>query len=169
MLVVQWPLLILEQSMSDNNDPNVEEIKERLKIEIPIEEEETTGGADDGGKSAENDIVDEINKLGQQFVDALQAAWNSEERAKFEAEIKEGVRTFADEVEMAISSVKEGGASQKFREDAEQMRQKMKTDDVAEKARTGFVQGLRWLSNEMGKLADQFAPEPKEKSPDDIS
>lgn len=157
--------------MSDNNEPNVEEIKARLKIEIPIEEEETTeaSGAGGEGKSAENDIMDEINKLGQQFVDALQSAWNSEERAKFESEIKEGVRTFADEVEKAISSVKEGGAGQKLREDAEQMRQKMKTDDVAEKARTGFVQGLRWLSSEMGKLADQFAPEPTEKSPDDIA
>jgi hypothetical protein len=26
------------------------------------------------------------------------------------------------------------------------------------KARTGIVQGLQWLSEELGKLADQFTP-----------
>lgn len=153
--------------MSDNHKSD-----EPLKIDIPVEEEETSkAGAQssDAKKSAESDIMDEINKLGQQFVDALQSAWNSEERAKFEAELKEGVRTFADEVEKAISSVKEGGAGKKLRQDAEQMRQKMKSEDVTTKARDSFVQGLRWLSTEMGKLADQFTPEPKEKSPDDIA
>ena len=160
--------------MSDTNEPNVEEIKERLKIEIPIEEEETTSrGAGEGTSSAENDVMDELNKLGQQFVDALQSAWNSEERAKFEAEVKEGVRTFADEVEKAIQSVKDGSAGTKFRNDAQEVREKVNervsTDDISEQVRTGFVSGLRWLSSEMGKLADQFSPEPKEKSPEDVA
>ena len=159
-------------SDNENNTPDVEEIKDRLKIEIPVEEEETTGGSSETN-SAENDIMDEINKLGQQFVDALQSAWNSEERAKFEAEVNDGVRTFADEVEKAIQSVKDGSAGEKFRNDAQDVREKVNervsTDDISEQVRTGFVSGLRWLSSEMGKLADQFTPEPKEKSPDDVA
>ncbi|MGB1250691.1 MAG: hypothetical protein ACPG8W_08785 [Candidatus Promineifilaceae bacterium] len=156
--------------MSDTNEPNVDEIKDRLKIDIPIEDEDDAGTESaEGTDSAENDILDELNKMGQQFADALQSAWNSEERARFETEIKEGVRIFADEVEKAIQGVKDGNTGQKLREDAEEMRQKMNAEEVGEKARTSFVSGLRWLSTEMGKLADQFTPEPKEKSPEDVA
>ena len=69
------------------SDESVEEIKARLKVEIPVEEEEVLKVEVDG----ENGIVDELSKMGRKFAETLQSTWNSEERANFESEVREGV------------------------------------------------------------------------------
>lgn len=54
-----------------------EQLKERIKIEIPVEDE---NGHE--GKQSEADLVEEMKKLGRQFAEAIRAAWNSQERQK---------------------------------------------------------------------------------------
>ena len=140
--------------MSDEQVPDVKEIKERLKIEIPVEEE--VSKADIKGM----DVAAELKDLGRQFADTLRTAWNSQERQRIEAEIREGVKSFADEVDKAIREAKESPTAARVREEAGQVVNKVETTDVGRRVRSGLVQGLQWLSEELGKLADQFtAPE----------
>ena len=47
--------------------------------------------------------------------------------------------------------------------------QKVETSDLGRKARDGVVQGLSWMSEELGRLAEQFnRGDQAEKSPQDI-
>jgi hypothetical protein len=141
--------------------PSVEAIKERLKIEIPVEEEPVAG------KGAEPDLSDELRKVGRQFAETLKAAWTSEERVKLEHEVREGVKSFADEVEKVIHEVRKSGAAQKMKEEAADIKTRAESGELAQKARVNFAQGLRWLSEELTKLANQFTPaEPAEKAPE---
>jgi hypothetical protein len=138
--------------MSDEQVPDVKEIKERLKVEIPVEEELSKADV----KSM--DVAAELKDLGRQFADTLRTAWNSQERQRIENEIREGVKSFADEVDKAIREAKESQTAARVREEAGQVVNKVEATEVGRRVRSGLVQGLQWLSEELGKLAAQFNP-----------
>lgn len=143
--------------MSDEQVPSVEEIKERLKVEIPVEEEPAKA------ETSRRDYTGELKELGRQFADTVQTAWNSEERARVENEVREGVKSFVNEVDKAIREAKESQAAAKIKEEAAEVKTKIESGKLGQKTRGGLVQGLQWLSEELGKLAEQFTP--AEKSP----
>ncbi|HUM69633.1 MAG TPA: hypothetical protein PLK31_12415 [Chloroflexota bacterium] len=144
--------------MSDEM-PNVDQLKadERLKIEVPVEEEVTK--ADTSGTP---DVTAELRGLGRQFVETLQTAWNSEERQRFEKEVREGMRSFADEIDKAIQEVRSSEATVKIKTEASQAAEKVQTSETGQKARAGFAKSLQWLSEELGSLATKFTPPEKE-------
>ena len=136
--------------MSDNDIPDVAEIKERLKIE------EEDLAPEEGVKAESSTIVDQLQDLGIQVADTLRSAWESEERQKVEEEVREGVKSFANEIDKAIHDIRDGQTGQRIKEEATNIKSKVETGELVDKAKTGVVQGLRWLSDELGKLAEQF-------------
>jgi signal recognition particle GTPase len=147
--------------MSDEQTPDVEEIKNRLSEEpqIPVEESET--------QKAAHDVSEEFRRLGQQFSETLQRAWRSEERHRLEGEVRRGLTTFANEVDKALSELKETKAAKKAKEEASELREKVETGEVGYKTRRGVAQGLQWLSQELAKLAEQFTPVAEEPADDE--
>ncbi len=145
--------------MSDETS-NVDQLKadERLKIEVPVEEEVTK--ADTSG--APVDVTAELRGLGRQFVETLQTAWNSEERQRIEKEVRDGMRSFADEIDKAIQEVRSSEATTKVKTEASQVAEKVQTSEAGQKARVGFAKSLQWLSEELGNLATKFTPPEKE-------
>ncbi len=144
--------------MSDDKTPDVEEIKERL--EIPVEEEPVKADTESG---IDNDIVEELKNLGRQFAETIETAWQGEERQRIESQVREGVKSFVDEVDNVIREARESDAVDKIRTEAVEMKERVETGEFSRKARSGIVQGLGWLSEELSKLADQLIP--AEKSP----
>jgi hypothetical protein len=143
--------------MSDEQTPSVEEIKERLKVDIPVEEEPIKA------ETGQRDISNELKELGRQFADTVQTAWHSEEKQRIENEVRQGVKSFVDEVDKAIREAKESQAAAKVKEEATEVKSKIESGEFGQKTREGLVQGLQWLSEELGKLAEQFTV--AEKSP----
>lgn len=142
--------------MSNEEFPNVEEIKDRLKIEIPVEEEPVA-------QKPQPDLVDEFKNVGRQFAETIRTAWASQERQRIEAEIREGVKLFADEVSKAVHEVKDSPPAQRAKEEASNIKGKVESGEIAQKARVNLAQGLHWLSEELERLSQQFTP--VEKSP----
>ena len=138
--------------MSD--DPNVDELKaeERLKVEIPVEDEEVTKA----DVQEEVDVTAELRNLGRQFVNTLNSAWNSEERQRFESEVREGIQSFASEIDKAIEEVRSAEATEKVKTEASQVAEKVQTSEVGQKALMGLTKGLHWLSVELDSLATKF-------------
>ncbi len=149
--------------MSDEQTPDIEEIKER--IEIPIEEDDIEGLKADE-KTNGPDLGEEFKKFGRQFAETIEAAWNSEERVRVETEIREGVHSFVDEIDAVIREAKSSEKAEKLKNNAAGAKNRAESSEFGMKARDGIIQGLAWLSDEFGKLADQFAA--SEKSPEDI-
>ncbi len=149
--------------MSD--DPEVDELKaeERLKIEIPIDDEETTKA----DVQEEVDITAELRNLGRQFVGTLNSAWNSEERQNFETEVREGMHSFANEIDKAIEEVRNAETTEKVKTEASQVAGKVQASDVGQKALTGLASGLQWLSLELDGLAIKFGTPEKPVSEDE--
>lgn len=149
-------------TMNDEETPDVEDIKIRLGDEIPVEEETTYKA-----QTEESEVVDELRNLGQQFANTLRAAWFSEERKQFEQEMREGVQTFAQEVDKAVKDIASSEAAKKAKTEAEEIKTKADASDVAEKTRSGLAHGLRRFSEELSKLADSFTPVEKQPPSED--
>ena len=115
---------------------------------------------------AETGIREELRQLGAQFGETVRGAWNSEERQKAESEIKEGFQAFVNEVDKAFRQARKSDAAQKVQTEARQVREDIKAGEFRTKARSNMMQGLKWLSVELDKLADRFTP--AEKQPEDI-
>jgi hypothetical protein len=147
--------------MSDK-DPIIDQLKdeERIKIDIPVEE--------DMGKAAKaesTDLVEEFKRLGRQFADTLEGIFNSEEAHRVEREIRAGVKSFADEVEKVFNEAKDSPAASRMKEEASAAKERVETGEYGRKAQEGLVSGLRWLSTELDKLANQFTPADKGDQP----
>jgi soluble cytochrome b562 len=144
--------------MSDEQTPSVDDLKEQEKLgseRIVIEEDEVKNA------SPKMDIAAEFQKLGRQFAETLQTAWDSEERKRVEKEVREGMQSFVNEVDQVIREVKASDKTEKIKSEAEELKTRVESTDIAARARQGFVQGLRWLSEGLGELANQFTPPAK--------
>jgi hypothetical protein len=149
--------------MSDNEVPDVTEIKARLAEEIPVEEEELADAVRKGTSAAEDvDVSAELRNLGRQLAETFKTAWASEERKKVEGEIRQGVKTFVDEMDKAIREVSKSSAAQKVREEAAGIKTRAESGELSQKTKANMAQGLHWLSEELEKLANQFTPTEKQ-------
>lgn len=150
--------------MSDEKNPDIEEIKAR--IEIPVDEELDQLKADEKTQGA--DLMQEFERLGRQVVETLDAAWRSDERQRVETEMREGVKSFVDEIDKVLREVKRNPTVSRVQDEAVETVHKVESTDVGRKARESIVQGISWMSIELGRLAEQFSPaETAEKSPED--
>ena len=155
--------------MSDDK-PIIDQLKEdeRLKIDIPMEDEPLKSGSSVAGST---DIVEEFKRLGRQFADTLEGIFNSEDARRVETEVRAGMKSFADEVEKAFNQAKDSPTASRVKEEATAAKERVETGEYTHKAQEGIVSGLRWLSTELDKLANQFTPAatseqpPAEKSP----
>ncbi len=148
--------------MTEKKTSEVEDIDIKVGDEIPFEDE-TTYKAQTG----EADIVSDLRSLGQQFAETVRAAWYSAERKEFELEMREGVQTFAKEIDKAFKDIKASEQAEKVRTEAKEFKSKAEAGEVVEKTRSSLSKGLRWFSEELSKLADSFTPAAKEPPAED--
>jgi hypothetical protein len=142
----------------EEKTPDVEDIKIRLGDEVPVEDETPEYKA----AVEQDDIVAELRNLGKQFGNTITVAWQSEERQHVSKQVQEGIQSFAKEVDKAIKNLKESQVAQKAQEEAGEIRSRVEKGELKDKTKSGVAGGLRWFSNELAKLADQFTPVEKE-------
>lgn len=128
--------------------PKVDDLKaeERLKIDV----DETAGGA----KTEATDVTEEFKRLGRQFGETLESLFSGPDAKRMESEVREGVKQFAGEVEKFMREAAQSPAATRLKSDADDFRKRVDSGDVAKTAQSAFVQGLRWLSNELERVAD---------------
>ena len=120
--------------MSEEQMPDIEEIKER--IEIPVEEDDIPGLKAEE-KSNGPDVVEEFKKLGRQFAETIEAAWDSEERVRVETEVREGIHSFVDEVDKVFREAKGSATAEKVKGEAAEAKARVENSDLGEKTRDG--------------------------------
>ncbi len=146
--------------MTEEYSPDDDILKIKMDDDIPVEEEPVVSKE----SKEKPDLVNELSNLGKQLGETINAAWNSEERQRFEREVKEGVQSFAQEVDKAFRDVRESPAAQRAKDEASEIKNRVNEADLGQKTQSSIAQGLRWMSIELGNLAEQFAP--REKQPE---
>ena len=133
-------------------DPEAEETAPQ---EAPKTEGKRTASA------AEADLLGEINRLGTAIVQAIQTAWQSDERKKLEQDLNKGLRTLADNVEEALEKVGKNEQVHEFLDKAEDVAEsvgeKVRDAKVTGEIKEGLLKGLAALTEQLQKVSKDVA------------
>jgi len=133
-----------------------EESNGRPDYELPENERpEDTSGAE---RPEAESIVAEFAALGKRFGEAIQQAWNSEERYQLQADLKEGLDRFAKEVDEALKDLRKSEVAQKVEAGAQQAAESVKSGKVTNEVRRATITALRSLSDALERMAASFTP-----------
>ena len=114
------------------------------------------------GTGDEKSISGELSRLGKQVAEAINVAWESEDRKKLQAEVTTGLESFGAQVGDAMRKASESDAATQIRDQTEKVVAQVRQSDVTGEVRKGLIAGLEVLNRELGRLVERLevAPEP---------
>jgi hypothetical protein len=115
-----------------------------------------TGSTGQTNQESGKELVDELTRLGQKFVDVVEVAWNSEQRKKIEEDLRTGLVSVASTLEDGFKRVSSTKEAQEAVNAAEDVAEKVRTSKIASELSEALAQGLRALSDQMDKLSNEL-------------
>lgn len=125
-------------------------------------QEQPTGepGAQEAQSRSGQELMDELNRLGNKFVEVVDVAWNSEQRRRIEDDLRKGLESLATSLEEGIKQVGESKQAREFLDTAEDVAEsvsaKVRSSKVANELAENLAHGLRALSEQMDRLAQDM-------------
>jgi len=107
-----------------------------------------------------DNISDQLNELGRNLRQALQTAWESEERKKVQKEIEDGLANLGASLSEAARDFSSSPAGQSLKEDVEDIKERWRNGEVSEKARSEVLEALRKVNLELQKATKKNTPPP---------
>ena len=107
-------------------------------------------------QEAGKELVDELTRLGQKFVEVVEVAWNSEQRKKIEEDLRTGLVSVANTLEDGFKRVSSTKEAQEAVNAAEDVAEKVRTSKIAVELSDALAQGLRTLSEQMDRLSEEI-------------
>jgi hypothetical protein len=111
------------------------------------EKNEQTGGS----------MREEFRNLGNNLKGMINAAWESEERKKFQSEIQEGMRELGSTLDDFATEVRSSDVGQKIRYEVDDFSERVRSGEVESKAREEILKALRVLNAELEKVSEKFS------------
>ena len=104
-----------------------------------------------------NSLRDEFKALGENLKSIFNAAWESEERKKFQTEVEEGMRELGTAMNDLADDIRSSQAGETIRKEANEFHDRVKSGEVEEKAREEMVKVLQGLNDEIAKAVDKMS------------
>ena len=101
-------------------------------------------------------IASELTRLGKQVADAINLAWESEDRKKLQVEVATGLESFGEQVSDAMRKASESDAAVQIRAETEKVVAQVRQSDVTGEVRKGLIAGLEVLNRELGRLVERL-------------
>jgi len=117
-------------------------------------------------KSPNDNIGEQLNELGKNLRDALQTAWESEERRKLQQEIEDGLANLGASLSQAAKEFSNSPTGKTIKEDVKDLHDRWRTGEVGSKARSEIVDALRKVNDELQKATRKNPPPPADKPQD---
>jgi len=114
-------------------------------------------------KSPNDNISEQLNELGKNLRDALQSAWESEERRKLQKEIEDGLANLGASLSEAAKDFSSSPTGQSLKEDVKDLQERWRTGEVRSKAHSEIVEALRKVNIELQKATKKNPPPPADK------
>jgi len=122
-------------------------------------DEANPNGSAQAGKTmdeAGQELIDEFTNLGQKVVEAIEVAWNSDQRKKIEDDIRGGLVSLAGALEDGFKRVSSTKEAQEAVNAAEDVAGKMKSSKIAVELSSALAQGLHVLSEQVDKISNEM-------------
>jgi hypothetical protein len=117
------------------------------------------------GTGDEKTISGELNRLGKQVAEAINKAWESEDRKKLQTEVTTGLESFGSQVSDAMRKASESEAASQIRDQTEKVVAQVRESDVTGEVRKGLIAGLEVLNRELGRLVERLETPQEEAAP----
>ena len=99
-----------------------------------------------------NDILSELESLGQQLTTALKTLWESEESRKLRQDLRQGFVQLGQELDEAVKTAQDSEAAKQFGEQVKDTVEKARQSDIAGQVEQGVTTGLRKMNEELSKI-----------------
>jgi len=106
-------------------------------------------------KTPNDNISDQLNELGKNLREALQSAWESEERRKLQKEIEDGLANLGASLSQAARDFSNSPTGQNLKEDVKDMQERWRTGEMHSKVHSELVEALRKVNTELQKATKQ--------------
>jgi hypothetical protein len=111
-------------------------------------------------KSSNDTISDQLNELGKNLRDALQAAWSSEERRKLQQDIEDGMSSLGATLSQAAQDFSNSTTGQTIKDDVKDLQQRWRSGEVGSKVHSEVMDALRRVNEELQKTTKKNPPPP---------
>ena len=105
----------------------------------------------------EGDLSAEFRELGKNLSDALRTAWERPERKQLQQEIEQGLKEFGKTLRQEADSFSESPTGQRLKEDADDLRERVRSGQVEEKARSELLEALRTINVQLQKVISRWS------------
>ena len=99
------------------------------------------------------DLGNELRSLGANLRQVLQAAWESDERRRAQADIERGLDDLARTLRTAGQEFAASATGQRLRDDVRDLHERLRSSDVDARIREDLLAALRRVNEELGKAA----------------
>ena len=106
-------------------------------------------------KTPNDNISDQLNELGKNLREALQSAWESEERRKLQKEIEDGLANLGASLSQAARDFSNSPTGQNLKEDVKDMQERWRTGEMRSKVHSELVEALRKVNTELQKTTNK--------------
>ena len=114
-------------------------------------------------KAPNDNISEQLNELGKNLREALQSAWESEERRKLQKEIEDGLANLGASLSQAAKDFSNSPTGESLKEDMKDLQERWRTGEVRSKAHSEIVEALRKVNTELQKATKKNPPPPSDK------
>ena len=105
---------------------------------------------------AKDPLKEEFDKLGGNLRSVIQGAWESEERKRVSNEVQSGLSQVGDAIAQAARDLSEDPAAQKLRQEVDEIAERVRTGELAEKVRVELIDVLQQVNDRLAELAANF-------------
>ena len=105
----------------------------------------------------QNNLKDEFQNLANNLKQALQTAWESEERKHLQSEIEAGLTQVGSALNEAFEEFQSSEVGQKLKDDIDDFGERVRSGELEDKVRTDLTEALRKLNAELEKVTKSKA------------
>jgi hypothetical protein len=108
------------------------------------------------------DVAEEFRRLGKNLQDALQTAWESEERKSLTRDILSGLEGLSNAVEEAAHDLAESEVGKQVKEEVNDLAERVRKGEIADSLREDFMRALRKVNAELENITNRWTASEEE-------
>lgn len=113
-------------------------------------------------------LINELDRLGNQLIDAIRTAWNSDQRKELESEISKGIASAASSLNEGLQKVSESESTKQIINKAEEVfstvGEQVRSSKVTHDLVAGLSQGIQALNSQLEQFVSSAKQEAKKTS-----
>lgn len=122
----------------------------------PNQSNNQQGQPNEQGTNSVDQLLNELNRLGGQLIEAIRTAWNSDQRKELEVEISKGISSAANSLSEGLKQVSENESARNLFNKAEEVMStvgdQVRNSKVAQEAVDNLRVGIQSLNDQLAKF-----------------